>query len=142
MLIFFLNELLFFREGLLLGIGNPLLDLTVNGAVELLKKYNLDENNAIIAEEKQLPLYNELMENYKLEFTAGGSVQNSLRVCQWILKKPQVCVFMGSVGIDRYSEILKQRATEDGVHVRYQFQNGTPTGKKLHLGFLGLKKIN
>lgn len=117
-----------FREGLLLGIGNPLLDLTVTGAVELLKKYDLDENNAIIAAEKQLPLYGELMENYKLEFTAGGSVQNSLRVCQWIIKKPKTCVFMGSVGRDKYSDILKQRASADGVEVRYQFQEKVPTG--------------
>lgn len=115
-----------------MGIGNPLLDLTVTNAVELLKKYNLDENNAVLAEEKQLPMYNELMENYKLDFTAGGSVQNSLRVCQWIIKKSKVCVFMGSVGQDKYSDILRQRATADGVHVRYQFQDSVPTGKILN----------
>lgn len=117
------------REGKLLGIGNPLLDLTVNGDKALLEKYHLEENNAIIGEEIHKPLYNELMENYSVQFTAGGSVQNSLRVCQWILKKPKVCVFMGSVGKDKYSEILKQRAEADGVEVKYQYQEDVPTGR-------------
>ncbi|KAL0274547.1 UNVERIFIED_CONTAM: hypothetical protein PYX00_002649 [Menopon gallinae] len=113
---------------MLLGIGNPLLDLTVNGNAELLKKYNLRENDAIIAGDAQKSLYADLMENFDVKFTAGGSVQNSLRVCQWILKKPNICIFMGSVGKDKYSEILKTEATADGVNVIYQYQDKVPTG--------------
>lgn len=53
----------------------------------------------------------------------GGSVQNSLRVCQWILKKPNATVFFGCVGKDNYANILETRARGDGVDVRYQFKN-------------------
>lgn len=112
-----------------MGLGNPLLDITVNGDEQLLKKYNLEPNNAVIANENQVAIYKDLLDNYDVQYTAGGSVQNSLRVCQWIIKEPKVCVFMGSVGRDKYSQILKKTAEADGVEVRYQYQEDIPTGK-------------
>lgn len=45
----------------MLGIGNPLLDISANVEEDLLKKYDLQANNAIMAEEKHMPLYKELM---------------------------------------------------------------------------------
>lgn len=37
-------------------MGNPLLDMQVNNVEELLKKYDLKANDAILAEEKHVPL--------------------------------------------------------------------------------------
>jgi len=37
-------------------MGNPLLDIQVTNGEELLKKYNLNANDAILAEEKHLPM--------------------------------------------------------------------------------------
>jgi hypothetical protein len=37
-------------------MGNPLLDIQVRNGEELLKKYNLNANDAILADEKQLPM--------------------------------------------------------------------------------------
>lgn len=71
-----------FREGLLLGMGNPLLDISATVDNEFLKKYDLKSNNAILAEEKHKPLYEELIDLYKADFIAGGSVQNTMRVAQ------------------------------------------------------------
>lgn len=56
--------------------------MTVPGDQNLLDKYDLKCNNAILAEEKHMPLYQELMKNDQIEYTAGGSGQNSLRVAQ------------------------------------------------------------
>lgn len=56
--------------------------MTVVGDQNLLDKYGLKNNNAILAEEKHMPLYEELMKNTNIEYTAGGSAQNSLRVAQ------------------------------------------------------------
>lgn len=47
---------------------------------------------------------------YNAEYIAGGSVQNSLRVAQWILKKPNICTYFGCVGNDEYAKLLKERA--------------------------------
>ena len=40
----------------LFALGNPLLDMQVNNVEELLKKYDLKANDAILAEEKHVPL--------------------------------------------------------------------------------------
>lgn len=66
-------------------MGNPLLDISANVDEDFLKKYDLKPNDAILADDKHKPLYDELIEQYKAEFIAGGSVQNSLRVAQVII---------------------------------------------------------
>lgn len=66
----------------MLGIGNPLLDISANVDVEFLKKYEMEPNNAILAEPKHMPMYKELVEKYNASFIAGGSVQNTMRVTQ------------------------------------------------------------
>ena len=49
---------------------------------DFLQKYNLKPNDAILANEKHTPMYDELIEYYNAEFIAGGAVQNSMRVVQ------------------------------------------------------------
>ena len=70
-----------------------------------------------------------MTDKFKSDFIAGGSVQNSLRVAQWIMKKPNVAVFFGCVGEDNYCNILQTRARADGVNVRYQTKKDVSTGK-------------
>lgn len=47
---------MYFREGSLLAIGNPLLDISAVADESLLSKYGLKPNDAILAEEKHMPL--------------------------------------------------------------------------------------
>lgn len=116
------------REGALLGLGNPLLDISAVVDPEYLVKNELQADNAILAEEKHSHIFKEL-QDMKHDYIAGGSVQNTLRVCQWIIKKPDVAVFFGCVGVDNYAEILETRARSDGVNVRYQKRPEFETGK-------------
>lgn len=116
------------REGKLLGMGNPLLDISSTVDKQFLAAYDLKENDAILAEDKHKPLYDELISKYNAEFIAGGSVQNSLRVAQWILEKPNVATYFGCVGRDKYSKILEDKARKDGVNVQYQYVDNKPTG--------------
>lgn len=44
------------REGLLCGFGNPLLDISSVVDDEFLKRYDMKADNAILAEEKHLPM--------------------------------------------------------------------------------------
>lgn len=85
-----LNETLFFREGLLLGIGNPLLDISATVEESFLEKYDLKLNDAILATEKHKNLYSDLTECYDAEFIAGGAVQNTMRVAQVHLFKQKI----------------------------------------------------
>lgn len=72
--------------------------------------------------------YKELMEHESVQYMAGGSCQNTLRVAQWILRKPKVCVFFGSVGTDECADKLAEKALNEGVNVRYQQHESEPTG--------------
>lgn len=45
-----------------MGIGNPLLDISANVDDGLLEKYELKPDDAIMADEKHMPLYKELIE--------------------------------------------------------------------------------
>ncbi|ODM94146.1 Adenosine kinase 2 [Orchesella cincta] len=116
------------EEGTLVGMGNPLLDISAVVDTDFLEKYKLIANNAILATEEHVPLYHDLVENYKVEYIAGGATQNTLRVAQWIIGKPYVTSFMGAVGTDEYSKILEESAKNDGVNVRYQKWEEYPTG--------------
>jgi len=70
------------------GLGNPLLDISANVDEDFLSKYDLKPNNAILAEEKHKPLYDEMVKKYKVDYIPGGATQNTLRVAQVI-----VCLF-------------------------------------------------
>ncbi|KAK9887772.1 hypothetical protein WA026_000087 [Henosepilachna vigintioctopunctata] len=116
------------RENMLIGMGNPLLDISAVVEESLLTKYDLKENEAVLATEKHTTLYTTLIDKYDVEYIAGGSVQNALRVAQWILAKPNVVTFFGCVGEDDFSRILKEQAQKAGVNVNYQYTTDTPTG--------------
>lgn len=49
---------------------------------ELLDKYGLKADDAILAEEKHMGIYDELMNKYNAKFLAGGAAQNAARGAQ------------------------------------------------------------
>lgn len=115
-------------NGAILGMCNPLLDISAEVPTELLEKYGLSLNNAILAEEKHIPLYKDLIENYPVQYIAGGATQNSIRVAQWMLNVPGATSYFGAIGNDEYGATLEKCATEDGVRVIYQKNSEVPTG--------------
>lgn len=118
-------------EGKILGIGNPLLDISATVPQELLDKYDVKLDSAILAEDKHQPLYKELVEKYSPQYIAGGATQNSIRVAQWMLNKagkPSMTAFMGSVGQDDYATQLQDCAATDGVLAHYMKDETAPTG--------------
>ncbi|XP_071106641.1 uncharacterized protein [Haliotis cracherodii] len=117
-------------EGVLLGYGNPLLDISVNATEEFLKKYDLEANNAILADDKHKPIYDDMLATFKdqVDFVPGGATLNALRVAQWLLGTPNSVTFFGCVSKDKYGDILQQKAQEAGVNVRFQYTDKEPTG--------------
>jgi len=116
-------------DGILFGMGNPLLDICAHGDQEFLDKYGMKANDAILAEEKHMPMYDEMVDKYKVKYIAGGATQNALRTAQWILGRPNSSTFFGCVGRDATSETLSAAARGDGVNVVYQYNDATPTGR-------------
>jgi len=116
-------------EGILMGFGNPLLDITCT--VEdnvILEKYGLEANAAIIADEKHDALFDELMNMENVIYSAGGACQNSMRIFQWIVQTPFRAVFIGSVGKDKLGDRIEKRAKSDGLLTLYQLKEELPTG--------------
>jgi len=105
-----------------------LLDISVVADDKFLSKYGLKANDAILAEEKHMPMYPEMSKMDGVEYIAGGATQNSMRVAQWVLGKDNSTAFFGSVGEDDYSKQLTKKAQEAGVCVKYQVNAAHPTG--------------
>ena len=107
-------------ESVILGMGNPLLDISAVVKPEMLAKYygGLKPNDAILYESEDI--FEELVKDYEVEYIAGGATQNSCRVAQWILKKPESVAYFGCEEKDKTFETLKKVASEAGVKVLYQ----------------------
>jgi len=116
------------EEGCILGIGNPLLDIIAHVPEEVLSKYGLKPNDAILAEEKHMPLYEELVASYNVEYVAGGATQNSIRVAQWLAQSEGATSFIGSVGTDKFGGVLRKACEDSGVKACYYETAEKPTG--------------
>ncbi|KAL9598796.1 MAG: hypothetical protein Q9179_003784 [Wetmoreana sp. 5 TL-2023] len=112
----------------LLCLENPLLDIQAeddNGA--LLQKYSLKPNDAILAEEKHMPLYSDLLSR-KHHLIAGGAAQNTARGAQYILPASSV-LYIGCVGRDDYASQLRSACDKAGLRVEYRVDETQPTGR-------------
>jgi adenosine kinase len=67
-----------------MGMGNPLLDISTVVGQDLLDKYDVKLDSAILAEDKHQPLFKELVESYKPTYIAGGATQNTIRVGKFV----------------------------------------------------------
>jgi adenosine kinase len=111
----------------ILGMGNPLLDISATVDTAMLDKYSLKANDAILYEKEDL--FEELIANHKVDYFAGGATQNSCRVAQWLLPEAKSVAFFGCVGTDKSCEILETVSSEAGMVVKYQKSTEHPTGK-------------
>jgi len=116
-------------KGKLYGMGNPLLDMTAVVDEAYLQKYDLQPNNAILAEDKHRPIYDELLnENYKVTYSPGGATQNTIRVAQWYLKEPESTSFVGCIGQDTFGDKLKACMKKEDIKTNYLVDPAMPTG--------------
>ncbi|XP_028286882.1 adenosine kinase-like isoform X2 [Parambassis ranga] len=116
-------------ENTLFGMGNPLLDISAVVDKDFLDKFGLKPNDQILAEDKHKDLFVEIVKRSNVEYHAGGSTQNSVKIAQWMIQKPhKVATFFGCVGKDQFGKILKKKAEEAHVDAHYYEQNEEPTG--------------
>ncbi|KAF4361867.1 hypothetical protein G4B88_009239 [Cannabis sativa] len=120
------------NEGILLGMGNPLLDISAVVPEEFLKKYDVKPNNAILAEDKHLPIYRYPGIKYKdcmmnlptnmmwslllelgLSYCFGFRCYTKfIKVAQWMLQIPGATSYMGSIGKDKFGEEMKKNCKQ------------------------------
>ncbi|KAF9535612.1 Ribokinase-like protein [Crepidotus variabilis] len=108
-------------------MGNPLLDIQVRNGEKLLEKYSLKADDAILAEEKHAPIYEELIKEHQVTYVAGGAAQNTARGAAYILP-PKSVVYTGAVGDDAFAEQLKEANKREGLDEVYLVKKGEKTG--------------
>lgn len=113
----------------ILGMGNPLLDISAEVTQATFDKYGLQSGGIILAEDQHKPLFKELAEMKDVKYIAGGATQNSIRVAQWMLQEPGMTAYMGCVGDDDCGKKLETACKADGVQPSYLVDKSTPTGQ-------------
>jgi len=108
-------------------MGNPLLDMQVRDGEALLKKYDLNANDAILAEEKHQPIYDEIVKNPAVTYVAGGASQNAARGAAYILP-PKSVVYTGCVGDDDLATQLRAANAREGLDEVYLVNKEVKTG--------------
>jgi adenosine kinase len=114
------------------GIGNPLLDMSVNVTEEFLEKYGIKKANASMATEKELPLFDEIKTDPNIKYLAGGATQNSIRGAAWMLShsgKSKLCYMTGSISRDENGALLVKAAEEAGVVPNFYYSSKHGTGR-------------
>lgn len=104
-------------------MGNPLLDIQVAGkdGEKYLAKYELKADDAILAEDKHMPIYDDIVANAEVTYVAGGAAQNAARAAAYILPSGSVA-YIGSVGDDELKQTLQKANEAEGVQSAYQVQ--------------------
>jgi len=116
------------KAKVLLGIENPLLDISVNVTDEFLQKHGQRVGTQSLAKEEDRPLFEEISKFSDVQYIAGGACQNSIRGAQWMSPTPGITHFIGSIGKDENGKKLTEAATKDGVHVHYYLSEKCRTG--------------
>lgn len=112
----------------ILGMGNPLLDISAEVGMDVVEKYGLKMGDAILAEAKHQPLFAELAKMPNVQFIPGGATQNTIRVAAWMLQAPKSTAYMGCVGKDDFADKMRAACEKDGVVASYMVDSATPTG--------------
>lgn len=115
----------------LVCLGNPLLDIQVNVDDAYLNKYDLKANDAILVEDKHMPIFDEVVKLDNVAYIAGGAAQNAARGAAYVLPEDSV-VYFGSVAADQYMDELLKENEKAGVTSKYQVHqkdSGLATGK-------------
>ena len=138
----------------LLCICNPILDVTATVTEECLKAYDLQPNNAILADpSKHGNMVAELCAQYSVSYSAGGAGLNTARAaahqlaalsdtCPSIGYLSNDCssvhldsnalshavAFIGCIGDDEHGRMIEQIVSADGVKTAFQVDNNHHTG--------------
>ena len=105
--------------GTLLGMGNPLMDISANVGQDMFDKYGLKAGDAVLQEEKQAGITEDLMNNFNPDLIPGGSTLNAIRVCNWMLGSSMATGFTGCVGNDSYGETMEKLALGEGLTLTF-----------------------
>jgi len=115
-------------------IENPLLDITVQDPENAIHtKYELKHGAASLADEKTMPIHDELYAREDRELTCGGAALNSARCCNHVLAKAShptgKVAFVGCVAKDPSGEVLEKKLQEVDMLGCWAYTSEEATGR-------------
>lgn len=116
-------------EGVIFGIGDPLLDIIADVPISFLEKYSLiaDRGYLLSDDLKQLPA--DLQSgSFEIHRVPGGSELNCFKMVQHLIGVPKAATFLGSIGRDANGDFLEQAMTSTGINAIFQRHPTEPTG--------------
>jgi len=112
----------------ILGIGNPLLDISVDVDQAYLTKWGKQPGQACLASESDLGMFKEIITFPNVQYIAGGAAQNTIRGAQWVSPTPGITHYIGSIGEDENGKRINHAATSVGVKTHYYVSKSHRTG--------------
>jgi adenosine kinase len=115
----------------ILGIGSPLIDICAQTNSETLTKYGLEFGRTVLADEEKRPFFNVLERSADVTYIPGGSVCNSIRVMNWMLKNNEnyKCAMLGSVGNDTNGKRIIELLNSQNILTLLEIQNNKISGR-------------
>jgi adenosine kinase len=105
------------------------LDISVVAPQSLFDKYSIKPATAVLAEEKDQPLFDEIKKFEKVGYVAGGATQNSIRGAEWMALTKGNTHYIGSIADDEDGKKLADVAAKDGVKTHYFYSKKHHTGR-------------
>ena len=132
----------------IVGLCNPLLDMTLTVSEAFLKEWGLEVDSAILAREEHKNLFEAIVcppppslfapppatppshqaKHPDIKYIPGGSGLNTMRVVQWIVGLPDITRFVGATGEDDFGRILRHTTMQEGVGMVEMTVANEPTG--------------
>ena len=119
----------------IIGIGNPIVDITAEINKEFIDKYGLHINEITFVNDNNYKFFGELVEMSKETHTPGGSIQNTLRVASCCLnmksanKNKFKISMLGSVGDDNNKKRIIKSLDKAGVNPILETIKGQETSR-------------
>ena len=113
----------------ILGLGNPMLDISIVTDEMFLRKHSLEPNGAKHVKNKEIFMDIE-SGIFEKQYLPGGSIDNTCRVAKRLLQGDAKSVnYIGCIGNDTNGMILQRSMKSAGVNTYYQISNELPTGR-------------
>ena len=87
---------------------------------DMIKKYNLGLGQACLANEQQMPIYDEMWNMKGRTAVPGGSAMNSARAANYFNRHKYAkfgsVTYFGAIGKDERGEVIKKDLTDVGIN--------------------------
>lgn len=113
----------------ILGIGNPVLEICACSAPGYLRRWDVLEGSNTEGSEKMIE---EVLTYFPVRMIPSGSTLNVLKAFQWLARNQNRTTFLGRVGDDEMSSILRESIQRCGIQAHFRTVNQS-TGKRLVL---------